>query len=152
MRWSASSTSSSMAFSRDLVTAWRIVKAERAATAFDGEGARISGGRWTSAGRRVAYTADSMALATLEILVHLQNAAVLAHYVVIACRFPRPFVTTIDTFPAIQTIGDEWHERKTSAVLSVPSALVRGERHYIINLQHRDMAAIEIDSPRPITW
>jgi RES domain-containing protein len=35
----------------------------------DGEGARLYGGRWNSPGVRVAYAADSPALAVLEVLV-----------------------------------------------------------------------------------
>jgi RES domain-containing protein len=32
------------------ITAWRIVKARHTANAFDGEGARVEGGRWNSPG------------------------------------------------------------------------------------------------------
>jgi len=36
---------------------WRILKSAHAATAFDGEGARLYGGRWNSPGTAVVYTA-----------------------------------------------------------------------------------------------
>ena len=53
------------------ITAWRIVRARFADSAFDGEGARRYGGRWNSRGTRMVYTAGSQALAALEMLVHL---------------------------------------------------------------------------------
>ncbi|MGH9898893.1 MAG: RES family NAD+ phosphorylase, partial [Pyrinomonadaceae bacterium] len=40
-------------------TGWRIVKAQYAALAFDGEGAKIYGGRWNSQGIKMVYTAQS---------------------------------------------------------------------------------------------
>ena len=52
--------------------AWRIVKERHAASALDGEGARLHGGRWNSAGVRVVYTSFAKSLAALEILVHVR--------------------------------------------------------------------------------
>jgi len=57
------------------VTSWRIVAAARAAQAFAGEGARINGGRWNPPGAPVVYTAESAALAALEMLAHLRPLA-----------------------------------------------------------------------------
>jgi RES domain-containing protein len=52
------------------LAAWRIVKTRHAATAWDGEGARVEGGRWNSPGVPVVYTPhSSAALAALEMLV-----------------------------------------------------------------------------------
>src|ERR1017187_3519149 len=51
---------------------WRISKlryADPPAAAFDGEGSRRRGGRWTPPGTRVAYASSSLALATLEYFV-----------------------------------------------------------------------------------
>ena len=55
------------------ITAWRIVKAKHKKRAFDGEGARIAGGRWNKIGTPMVYTADSLALAALELIVHLPD-------------------------------------------------------------------------------
>ena len=57
--------------------AWRLVKARHAAGAFDGEGARLHGGRWNSRGARVVYVSSSRSLAALELLVHLEIAEAL---------------------------------------------------------------------------
>lgn len=64
---------------RRVITAWRIVKARSAPTAFDGEGAGLDGGRWNSPGSAVVYTGGSAALAALEVLVHLGRAALPAY-------------------------------------------------------------------------
>ncbi|HTH19992.1 MAG TPA: RES domain-containing protein, partial [Candidatus Udaeobacter sp.] len=52
-------------------SAWRIVRAARANSAFTGEGARIYGGRWNSRGTAVIYVSEHESLAALELLVHL---------------------------------------------------------------------------------
>ena len=78
-----------------MITAWRITKARHAGHAFDGEGARLAGGRWTSPGLRVVYTAENAALAALEVLVHLDVAARPA-YALVPCTFPRDLVLRLD--------------------------------------------------------
>lgn len=150
-----------MASSPEIITAWRIVNADYAATAFDGEGASRVGGRWTSPGRRAAYAADSIALAALEILVHLQSVATMTEFVVVPARFPRSLVRRITLSmlprtwkawpapPALRQFGDEWHEAKWSPVLAVPSVVVDAEENYVINPAHPDFARIEIDQARP---
>ena len=122
------------------ITAWRIVKARRAAHAFDGEGARIEGGRWNSPGTPMVYTSGSAALAALEMLVHLGRGTMLSEYVVISCTFDSALVSRIDrralpkhwrSYPAppeLQQLGDEWIKNATSAVLEVPSAVIETER------------------------
>lgn len=53
---------------------WRISKRRYAnppAAAFDGEGSRRRGGRWTPPGWRVAYASSNLALASLEYFVNL---------------------------------------------------------------------------------
>lgn len=55
------------------LTAWRVIKKKHRRTAFKGDGARIYGGRWNPVGTSVVYTAGSLSLATLEIVVHLEE-------------------------------------------------------------------------------
>jgi RES domain-containing protein len=59
---------------------WRLVKTRYAAAAFDGEGARVNGGRWNSPGTRVAYASANSALAVLEVLVHMTAGSGLPGY------------------------------------------------------------------------
>ena len=62
------------------LSAWRITKQKHAKSAFSGEGARIYGGRWNSPGTPIIYTAQSQALAVLEVLVHLDSPELLKRY------------------------------------------------------------------------
>jgi RES domain-containing protein len=143
------------------ITAWRIVKARHAANAFDGEGARLEGGRWNSPGTPLVYASESAALATLELLVHLRRRSILSAYVLIACTFDEALVERLDSkrlppswrsYPAppeLQLIGDEWVKAGRSAVLSVPSAVIESELNYLLNPRHRDFAAVRVGDPHP---
>lgn len=140
-----------------MIRAWRIVKAEHAATAFSGDGARLLGGRWTSIGVAVVYTAESAALATLEVLVHLRRMSRLPLYVLIGCHFDDALVTDVRALPTnwrespapaeLQKIGDEWVRSGRSAVLRVPSVIVPGEHNYLLNPAHPKFKKIAIGKP-----
>src|SRR3712207_6815569 len=122
-----------------MATGWRIVKSRYASTAFDGEGARLYGGRWNSPGERMVYTPSTISLAVLEVLVHLQEASLLSSYSLISASFNDVFVEHVDrstlpdgwrTYPApseLQRIGDEWVRSRSSAVLEVPNVIVERE-------------------------
>jgi RES domain-containing protein len=147
-----------------VLTAWRIVKARHTAAAFDGEGARLYGGRWNSRGWPVVYTAASPALAALELLVHLGSSGILAAYVSIACAFDEDLVLRLDrhrlpkdwrsspALPDLALLGDAWLKDGTSAVLEVPNAIIPAESNYLLNPRHADFAAIEIRKPQPFEF
>jgi RES domain-containing protein len=146
------------------VRAFRLVKEKRAAEALSGEGARRQGGRWNSRGTRVVYTADSLSLAALEMLIHLDSAAILAAYVVFDLEFDESLVRGVDPStlppngrdpqspPELPGIGDEWAASGASAVLRVPSAVIPTESNYLINPQHTDYAYIRISGPAPFLF
>lgn len=140
---------------------WRIAKARYSATAFDGEGASESGGRWNSPGVRVVYTSDSRALATLEMLAHLNNATLLQKYVLIPVDFPAASVTGLDraslpatwrSYPAppeLRQLGDEWAKSRASVALEVPSVLAEGENNFLLNPEHPDFSStVVISTPQ----
>ena len=52
-------------------TVYRVTRSKRAGD-LSGEGSRRVGGRWNSVGIPALYTSDSIPLALLEVLVHLQ--------------------------------------------------------------------------------
>jgi RES domain-containing protein len=142
-----------------LITAWRLVKSRHAPAAFDGEGARLYGGRWNSPGTRVAYASDSVALAALEVLAHLQSTAVLQAYSLATIRFPESVVEALDaaTLPADwrrfpsppenQTVGDAWVAEGRSLVLRVPSAIVPSASNYLINPAHPRFTVALVEKP-----
>jgi len=147
-----------------VLTAWRIVKARHAETAFDGEGARLLGGRWNSQGLSIVYTADSAALAALEMLVHFGNSAILPAYVVISCSFDKALVLRLDRHrlpkgwrayparPELQVLGDAWVKSGVSAVLDVPNAIIPTESNYLLNPQHADFKSIRMAKPQPFEF
>lgn len=143
---------------------WRIVKTKFAGHAFDGEGARLYGGRWNSPGVRMVYTSQSLALAALEILAHLGQAGALASYSRCAIHFDEGLFTSLDrsllpanwrAYPAppeLQTIGNRWVAGETSAVLEVPSVLVETESNYLLNPLHPDFGSLVIEPPEPFDF
>ena len=142
-----------------MISAWRITKQKHAKTAFTGEGARLYGGRWNSAGRPVIYVAESRALALAEILVHLESAGALSRYALFQVEIDETYIAHIDPSalpknwraePApkrLQTVGDDWLVSGKSAVLRVPSAIVADESNYLLNPLHPDFSRLQIHGP-----
>jgi RES domain-containing protein len=142
-------------------TIWRIVKAKHAANAFDGEGARLFGGRWNNPGTSVVYCSHSLALAALEIFVHLDQWQIDFELVAIPVTFPAKISNTQLTSSELkallkqqdmQTIGSEWASGKKSCVLRVPSAIIPQEENIILNPQHDDFKQIKIGAPQPFNF
>ena len=138
---------------------FRIVARKWADSAFDGEGARLVGGRWTSPGQRAVYTASSTSLAILETLVHVDTKS-LPDLVVFRVGVPKGIATTTiepDALPgdwrdvpgpeALTAIGDDWLNAGETALLVVPSALVPIETNVVINPDHDDFDGLDISSP-----
>ena len=134
--------------------AWRIVKAKHAATAFTGEGAAKTGGRWNSRGVAVIYASATKSLATLESLVHL-NPPMLFNYVIFRLKFDDALIEnfpmknlptdwrTQPPPPSTKGIGDAWVRAARSALLALPS-VISGETNYLINPAHPDFRKINI--------
>jgi len=141
------------------ITAWRIVRANHAATAFTGEGAMRASGRWHSRGTPLVYAAESRALAFLEIMAHLEADELLKHYRLISATFDESLLTGLEPSdlpanwkqrPAPRTtkeIGDLWITSNDSVVLKVPSVIVAGESNFLINPNHADFAKVSIGAP-----
>lgn len=129
-------------------TLFRLVKARYADQAFDGEGAKLSGGRWNSKGVAVIYAADSVALAALELLVHLHSHEVLDSYRLYRIQIADselldldgrdlPKDWRVDPPPSSTArVGDGWIAADASLALAVPSAIVPSQRNMLINPAH----------------
>lgn len=147
-----------------MITAWRLVKTRHAGRAFDGEGARLHGGRWNSPGTRVAYASDSIALATLEVLAHLQSTALLQSYSLATIAFPEELVETLEQAvlgkswrrypspPDNQAIGDQWVAEGRSLVLRVPSAIIPSAGNFLINPLHPNFSRVIIERPEQFAF
>lgn len=143
--------------------AWRIVKEKHAATAFDGEGAWLFGGRWNSRGTRLVYTSATLSLAALESLVHL-NPPVAFKYVAIPIEFDEALVETVAAAglpadwteepppPSSMEIGDLWVKEARSVVLELPSVIIQAEPNYLLNPAHPDFKKVTIGKPLPFSF
>jgi RES domain-containing protein len=138
------------------VVAWRIIQRKFAKLAFTGEGARRFGGRWNSPGHAVVYTAQSLALAALEILVHVDSDKLLQDYVAIPVTTAPQLMTQVDAsalpnnwraYPAsnaTRTIGDVWISESVLPVLQVPSAVIPTEFNFLLNPSHKDFRKLRL--------
>ncbi|OGK87308.1 MAG: hypothetical protein A2W08_05860 [Candidatus Rokubacteria bacterium RBG_16_73_20] len=142
---------------------WRIARAAHAA--FDGEGAKAYGARWHRAGVPVVYTATSLALAALEILVHLDTEEEAADLVAVVAAIPasvRVARVRLAQLPpdwraypaprACAELGTRWIAARSTAVLAVPSAVVPSEPDYLLNPLHADFRRIRVGRPQPFSF
>ena len=145
-----------------MIRAWRIVKGRYASEAFTGAGGLNVEGRWHRKGDRVIYAASSLALAALEVFVHLQRAHVRIRWVAFEIEIPETVQVTSLTlqqlprgwrreppFAATMNIGSRWIRGGTTAVLRTPSAIIPTECNYILNSAHPDFRKLRIGAPAP---
>lgn len=144
---------------------WRIAKRKYAASAFDGEGAKRRGGRWTPKGVHAVYTAQTESLAALEQFVHLGDEGQHIQFVCFKVEIPEEVrIEEIDVgslpnnwrdTPApdsLKAYGAAWVVRGESAVLKVPSALISSECNCILNPLHPDFQKIILGSPEEFCY
>jgi RES domain-containing protein len=142
--------------------AFRLCKTRHMAAPFTGEGARLNGGRWNSPGKAVVYTSSSLSLATLEVLVHLEDPEVFGKlFSWVSLEIPPEALETLEpeSLPAgwnddessqiSRAIGDAWLRSTRSAALAVPSVVTPGEWNYLLNPAHPDFSKILIGAPQP---
>lgn len=141
------------------LTGWRIVPEDKAAAAFNGEGARRFGGRWNSSGVAIVYASESKSLAVLEIRVHIEATTKLKRYKCFSFEFDERLMEVFDPAmlpanwreepppPSTQQMGDAWVKKASSVVLAVPSVIIPEERNFLVNPAHADFGKIKIGKP-----
>ena len=101
------------------------------------------------------YTAESRSLACLENLVHRSGEGNNRLYKIMVIEIPDDLKIeeldktslkknwhTIDNYPYCQAIGANWLNALTSAVLKVPSVVIKMEHNYLLNPNHPDFKKI----------
>jgi RES domain-containing protein len=143
---------------------WRICRARHAGEAFSGEGARRFGGRWNSRGVPMVYSSTSLALAAIELFVHLEPNQQPDDLVAIAAQLPEgeparrlapgdlPAGWWTDDLNPPQALGDRWIREKSSLAMEVPSAALRMEWNVLINPLHPRVAELRVESPQPFAF
>ncbi len=146
---------------------FRIEREKYLETTLDGIGAASAEGyRWNSLNTYLVYTADSRALATLEVSVHLdysEDLPVDRYYVEIEIPKEVSIIELDDAdLPAnwdanppileTQFIGDDFVKSNSAAVLKVRSSIVPPEYNYLINPNHSDSKKISVISTTPLKF
>lgn len=142
---------------------WRLTR--RAFTALDGEGARLHGGRWNSEGTAVVYASTSLALAALELLVHVDPADAPDDLVALGIDVPDDAPrgalphealpadwNRVADHPACAALGDGWVRGGAELALLVPSAIVPEEANVLLNPAHRAMARVRLAVARDFAF
>ena len=137
---------------------FRIVKPAFASSALSGEGARLYGGRWNPAGWRCVYTAESRALAVLELLVHLTGQSRSLNFRLLTLEVDDDSIAHVKHVPegwaaqpagkASQSIGLNWLQSKKTLALKVPSVLVPEESNLLLNPEATGFDGIRITEER----
>jgi RES domain-containing protein len=148
-----------------LITAWRIAKARYQDDAFSGNGGLHSAGRWHLKGQSVVYTASSLALAALEVFVHLNRAQAGIRWVMFEigipdggavevqarARLPRAWRSEPPTASTMR-IGTAWLRAGGSPALRVPSAIIPAESNLLLNPLHPDFHKLRLGRARPFEF
>jgi RES domain-containing protein len=140
---------------------WRLCRAPHAADAFSGEGARRFGGRWNTRGVPMVYCSSSLALAAIELFVHIEPNLQPSDLVSIAAELPQgepaqrldvkdlPPEWWSDEYDPLRELGDGWIRAKTSLAMMVPSAPLHSEWNVLVNPLHPALKKLKIDAPQP---
>jgi RES domain-containing protein len=137
------------------VRVFRVCRKPFARAPLDGRGGLFVSGRWHTARHLVTYASESLALASLEVLVHCDADLLPTDLIAIEILIPRTvklaelsvsrLPRTWRKYPgpaSLQRLGDAWLNLSRGCVLRVPSAIVPTESNFLINPRHPDMAKI----------
>ena len=142
---------------------WRLTR--EAFVALDGEGARLYGGRWNLEGTAVVYTSSTLALAALELLVHVDPADVPDDLIAIVIELPddasRDVMSVgelpddwnrVGDHPSCTARGERWARAGSTLALFVPSVLVPEETNVLLNPAHAAMREVRVVTTRPFAF
>ena len=145
--------------------AFRLCRRPFARNPLDGRGGLFASGRWHTPRRLVCYASESLALASLEVLVHCDPDLVPRDLVAIEVDIPASVVVEeLDPrrlprawrrYPApraLQRLGNTWLDRAAACVLRVPSAIVPSESNFLINPVHPDIRRLHVVRKSPFRF
>lgn len=143
---------------------WRITRKPFLTQALEGLGAKKYGGRWNSKGCAVVYTSESLELAVLEALVHLDidllpkdvyqvGFELDAQFI---ARVPAPLPDGWDSAPPYspnaQAIGDRWIRSGSSLGLRVPASVLPSRSNVLLNPSHPEIGQLREIERGPLPW
>ena len=144
---------------------YRLLRKPYAKEPLNGEGTYRIGGRWSSPGTRLAYTAEHISLAMIGYFVHIDAGDLPKDLVLVTADIPNA-VSRVSISPRqlpanwrrtpsppeLTAIGDRFRMERRAAILIVPSALALTECNWLINPQHPDFAKIRVHPPEPFWY
>ncbi|HEY6412190.1 MAG TPA: RES family NAD+ phosphorylase [Edaphobacter sp.] len=141
---------------------YRLLRKKFSATPFDGEGSFRFGGRWSSVGTRVVYTAEHLSLAMIEYLAHIDPSLAPEDPVLAVAEVPdtvsriripaNKLARNWKLYPAPHTLakyGDSFASDAKAAILIIPSVIADTEDNWILNPAHPDFQLISKPSVMP---
>jgi|SRR6187402_1527806 len=142
-------------------TLWRISNYNT----LDGLGGERADGRWHTAerGKRIAYLAESPALAILETLVNLKGSPDLLPDTFQLLEIAMEESASIEEAPKLtkgwesalartQSIGDRWLLKRESALLKVPAAVAPYSFNYLLNPLAPGAGSLKIKSAGRVAY
>lgn len=143
---------------------WRITRKPFLAQALLGLGAKKYGGRWNSRGAAVVYTSESLELAVLEALVHLDIDLLPRDMYQVGFELDERFVVRLPSSlprgwdsappydPKVQAIGNRWLAAGSSLGLRVPASVLPSRHNVLINPAHPDIGQLREVDRGPLPW
>jgi RES domain-containing protein len=109
----------------------------------------------------MVYASSSLALAAIELFVHLEPNQQPGDLVSIAALLPAgepaqrlapdqlPPAWWTDDVEPLRKLGDQWIRDVSSLAIEVPSAALRMEWNVLINPLHPKIAELKVEPPQP---
>lgn len=143
------------------------MKRRHAEIAFDGSGNLRYGSRWTSAGLRGVYLADSLSLGILELLVHLGREELAGlEFVGFRVTLPDTLIASlaVEALPEgwdaghptpeiahrLKAIGDAFLRSSPKPALRLPSAIVSTQVNVLLSPEHPKFQRLQIEAIGPV--
>lgn len=106
----------------------------------DPTGAMLAGGSWNPSGTPMLYTAESLSLACIEILVHLDRSQLPRDYVWSRTELNETpgflRIENIIDVDSCQVAGRRWVLGADRLAVQVPSVVIPGEFNILLNPRH----------------
>lgn len=138
---------------------WRLASGRH--PPLSGEGARLVGGRWNSAGRPLVFASETIALCLAEALVHLPGSLPV-DYVAVRLEVPDEQLERLDQqllkqdwtadLGYTRAIGDQWLEQGRSLLLAVPSVVLPASTNILLNPLHSAAPHMKLISETPFLF
>ena len=142
----------------------RLTRERYAGNGYTGFGSALYGQRWNSKGVYVIYAASSMALAQLELLVHVRRDLSPDDFVSVTAIVPEDGIDSFDVAalptnwrhepPPLEfcAIGDRLIREARRLPLRVPSAVSPDDSNILINPRHPRFGEVVIAAPKTLTF